>query len=153
MVIATVGAVGGGRWAAVGDGSGVASLGTGGVLASVGQTSMMKRTIQAGGVFLAASGMGVSEPVAVGALGVAVSLARFLDLEPLREEEEAGEEDGNGVGVNGDDHRSGLLGESNSSALVKVPGRGNRELLRIADGFLDEVEQLFVVIWEDMGWD
>jgi len=153
VVIATVGAVGGGRWAAVGDGSGVASLGTGGVLATMGRTSMMKRTIRAGGVFLGASGMGVSEPVAVGTLGVAVSLGRFLDLEPLGEEEEGGEEDGNVVGVNGDNHRSGLLGEPNSSALVKVPGRANRDLLRVVDGFLDEVEQLFVVIWEDVGWD
>jgi len=52
----------------------------------------------------------VSETVAVEALGVAVSLRRFLDFEPLQEEEEGGEEDGNVVGVNGDHHRSGLLG-------------------------------------------
>jgi len=114
---------------------------------------MMKRTIQAGGVLLDASGMGVSESITVGALGVAVSLGRYLDLEPLGEEEEGGEEDGNVVGVNGDNHRSGLLGEPNSSALVKVPGCANRDLFRVADGFLDEVEQLFVVVWEDVGWD
>jgi len=113
----------------------------------------MKRTIRAGGVFLGASGMGVSESVTVGALGVAVSLGRFLDLEPRGEAEEGGEEDGNIVGVNGDDHRSGLLGEPSSSALVKVPGRTNRDLLCVVDGFLDEVEQLFVVVWEDVGWD
>jgi len=83
VVIATVGAVGRGRGAAVGDGLGVASLGTGGVLAEMGRTSMMKRTIRAGGVFLGASGMGVSEPVTVGALGVTVSLGCFLDLESL----------------------------------------------------------------------
>jgi len=41
---------------------------------------MIKRTKGAGGVFLGASGMGVSEMVAVEALGVAVSLCRFLDL-------------------------------------------------------------------------
>ena len=63
------------------------------------------------------------------------------------------EENGNVVGVNGTKHRSGLLGEPNSSALVKVPGRANRDLLRVADGFLDEVEQLFVVVWEDVCWD
>jgi len=34
-------------------------------------------------VFLGASGMGVSEAVAVEVLGVAVSLRRFFDLEPL----------------------------------------------------------------------
>jgi len=153
MVIATVGAVGGGRGAAVGDGFGVATFGAGGVLATVGRTSMMKCTVWAGGVLLGASGIGVSKSIAVGALGVAVSLGHFLDFEPLGEEEEGGEEDGNVVGVNGDNHRSGLLGEPNSSALVKVPGRANRDLLRVADGFLDEVEQLFVVVWEDVGWD
>jgi len=44
---------------------------------------MMKRTVGAGGVLLGASGSGVSESIAGGALGVAVSLRRFLDLEPL----------------------------------------------------------------------
>jgi len=34
-------------------------------------------------MFLGTSGMGVSEAVAVEALGVAVSLRRFLDFEPL----------------------------------------------------------------------
>jgi len=140
VVITTVGAMGGGRETAAGDGLGIASLGAGGVLTLMGRTSMMKRTVRAGGVFLGASGMGVSESVTGGTLGVAVSLGRFLDLEPLGEEEEGGEEDGNVVGVNGDDHRSGLLGEPNSSALVKVPGRANRDLLRVVDGFLDEVE-------------
>jgi len=34
-------------------------------------------------VLLGASGMGVSEAIAVEALGVAVSLRRFLDFEPF----------------------------------------------------------------------
>jgi len=42
---------------------------------------MMKRTKGAGGVFLGASGMGVSESVAVGALGIAVGLGSLLDFE------------------------------------------------------------------------
>jgi len=41
----------------------------------------MKRTVGAGGLLLSASGRGVSESVAVGALGVAVSLSRFLNVE------------------------------------------------------------------------
>jgi len=94
MVVPTVGAVGGGGGAAVRDGPGVASFWAGEVLASVSPTSMMKRTVGAGGVLLGASGMGVSKSVALGALGVAVSLRRFHNLEPLREEEEGGEEDG-----------------------------------------------------------
>jgi len=85
----------------------------------------MKGTVCAGGVFLGASGRGVSKPVAVGALGVAVSLRRFLDLEPLGKEEDSWEEAWNLVGVDGANHRSGLLGEPSSSALVKVPGRTN----------------------------
>jgi len=57
------------------------------------------------------------------------------------------------MGVNRDNHRSGLLGEPTSSVLVKVPGRASRDLFRVVDGFFDEVEELFVVIWEDVGWD
>jgi len=83
MVVAAVGAVGRGRGAAVRDGLGVASLGAGRGLTSVCRTRMMKPTVGAGGMFLGASGRGVSESIAVGALGVAVSLHRFLDFEPL----------------------------------------------------------------------
>ena len=80
VVAATIGAVGGGGRAAPRDGLLVPSFGAGGVLAPVGRTSMMKCAIWARGVFLGASGSGVSEPVAVGALGVAVGLDDFLDL-------------------------------------------------------------------------
>ena len=44
---------------------------------------MMKSTVGAGGLLLGASGMGMSESIAIEALGVAVSLRRFLDFEPL----------------------------------------------------------------------
>jgi len=44
---------------------------------------MVKHTVGAGGVLLGASGISVSESIAVGPLGVAVSLRRFLDFEPL----------------------------------------------------------------------
>jgi len=44
---------------------------------------MVKCAIGASWVFLGASGMGVSETVAVKALGVAVSLRRFLAFELL----------------------------------------------------------------------
>ena len=81
LFITTVGALGGGGGTAAGDGLGIAALGAGGVLASRSRASMMNRTVGAGGVFLGASGRGVSESVAVGALGVAVSLRRFLEFE------------------------------------------------------------------------
>jgi len=82
-VVTPVGAKGGRGGAATGDGLGVAALGACGVLIYVSRARMMKRTVGAGGVFLGASGRGVSESVTVGALGIAVSLRRFLDFEPL----------------------------------------------------------------------
>ena len=88
MVITTFGAVGGGGGPPSRDSPGVAALVAGGVLASVSRASMMKCTIGACAVFLGASGSGVAKSVAVGTLGVAVSLRRFLDLELLGEEEE-----------------------------------------------------------------
>ena len=69
----------GGR--AVREGPGVASLGAGGVLLSLYQASVLKGTIGAGGVFLGASGRGVSEAVAVAGLGVATILRHFRDLD------------------------------------------------------------------------
>jgi len=61
---------------------------------------MMKRTKGAGGVFLGASGIGVSESVAVGALGIAVGLRSLLDFEMPREEEEGWGKNGNVVDPN-----------------------------------------------------
>jgi len=86
MVAPTVGVVGEGGGAAVGDGARVASLWAGGVLVSVRRTSMMKRMVGAGGVLLGASGMGVSEWVAVGALGVGVSQRRLSRFEKRKRE-------------------------------------------------------------------
>ena len=74
---------GGGGWAPAVDSLGVAALGAGGVLPSVSRASMMKRTVWGGGVFLGALGRGVSKSVAVGILGVAVSLRCLFDLEAL----------------------------------------------------------------------
>jgi len=42
---------------------------------------MMKRIVGAGVLLLGAMGRGVSESIAVGALGVALSLRRFLAFE------------------------------------------------------------------------
>ena len=83
MVAAAVGAAGGGGREAPRDGFLVSSLGTGGVLAAMGRTSMMKCAIWARGVFLGASGRCVSVSVAVGALGVAVGLDDFFDFAAL----------------------------------------------------------------------
>ena len=89
MVAAAVGAVGGGGRAAPGDGLLVPPLGAGGVLTSMGRTSMMKCAIWARGMFLGASGRCVSVSIAVGTLGVAIGLDDSLDLSALREEEDA----------------------------------------------------------------
>jgi len=61
---------------------------------------MVKWAIGASWMFPGASGMGVSEAVAVEAWGVALSLPRFRDFDPLCEDEVGEEEDGNVVGVN-----------------------------------------------------
>ena len=104
MVATAVGAVGGGGRTAARDGPGVASLGAGGVLASMCQTSMVKRTKGARGVGLFATLGGVAETVAVVALGVSVGVDGFLNLEPLGEEEEEWEEFLYVVGVDGHNH-------------------------------------------------
>ena len=88
--------------AAVGDRLLVASSGAGGVLTSVHRPSAMKQTIGARGMLLGAVGSRVAKTVAVGALCIAVCLDHLLDLEALGEEEEAGEELVNVVGVNRD---------------------------------------------------
>ena len=59
----------------------------------------------------------------------------------------------NVVGVSGDNHRSGQLGEPSSSGLVKVPGQANRDRLGVVDGVLDESKEMFVVVREDVGRD
>ena len=81
---------------------------------------------------LAALG-GVAQAVAVVALGVSVGVDSFLNLEPFGEEEEGGKEFMYVVGVDGDNHRSRLLGYSSSSVLVKVPGRTDLNRFRVED--------------------
>jgi len=81
VVITAVEAVGRGGGTAVRDSPGGASLGTSWVSASVSRVSMMKHTVGASGVFLGSSGRGVSNGIAVGTLGIVVSLCRFLNLE------------------------------------------------------------------------
>jgi len=150
VFVARIGAVRWGDGAAAGNGLRVAAFEACGVLAPMGRTIVVKCTVGAGGVFVGASGIGLSESVAVGALGVAVGLGSILDFETPREEEESGGEDGNVVRVNGDNDRCGLLGKPSSSVLVKVPGRANRDCLRVVDGVLDESKELFVVFWQDV---
>ena len=76
---------------------------------------------------------GVAETVAVVALGVTVGVDGFLNVEPFREEEEEREEFQKVVGVDRDNHRSRLFGYSNSSVLVKVPGRTDLDRFRVQD--------------------
>ena len=84
-----------------------------------GPNHVVKRTVGAGGVFLGASGIGVSESVAVGALGVAVGLRSLLDFETPPEEEERGSEDGNVVGVNGDNPEVACLESLAARSLLR----------------------------------
>ena len=134
MVAATVGAVGGGGWAVARNGPQVSSLRAGGVLASMGRTSMVKRTEGARGGGLLASLGGMAEAVAVVALGVVVGVDGFLNLQPFQEEKDGREEFLYVVGVDGDNHRSRLFGYSSSSVLVKIPGRTDLDRFRGEDG-------------------
>jgi len=61
--------------------------------------------------------------------------------------EEGWKGDGNVIGVDGHNHRSGLLGPPSSLVLVKVPGRTDLDFLRLVDGVFDESEEVFVVVW------
>ena len=67
--------------------------------------------------------------------------------------EEAGQEDWNVIGVDGDNHGSGLLGVTSSSVLVNIPGLDNGDLLHVVDRYFDDGEELVVVVWEVLGWD
>ena len=78
VVVPTVGAVRRGAGAEVEQGLVCATLGAGRVLVAGGRAGMMKRTPGRSGVFLGASGRGVSKSVAVGTFPLAVRLGRFL---------------------------------------------------------------------------
>jgi len=90
VVITTVRARRGGGRALVRNNFGVTAFGAGGVLVSVSRASMMKRRGGAGGVFLGASGRGMSESVAVGTLDVAVSLVFFSTLRRFEKRKRVG---------------------------------------------------------------
>jgi len=96
--------------------------GAGWILASVSRASMMKRTNGARGVGGGASLMGVSVSPAGLTLGGSGGGEGKFDLAFLREDDDPGSEGRNVEGVDGDNHRSGLLGLPRISARVKVPG-------------------------------
>jgi len=100
----------------------VPAPGAGGILPSVSRTSMVKRTNGARGVDGGASLMGMSVSPAVLTLGGSGGGGGKLDLEFLREDEDPCCEGRNVLGVDGNNHRSGLLGCPRISARVKVPG-------------------------------
>ena len=100
----------------------VPAPGAGWILASVSRASMVKRTNGARGVGGGASLMSVSESPAVLTLGGSGGGEGKFDLAFLREDDDRGSEGQNVLGVDGDNHRSGLLGLPRISARVKVPG-------------------------------
>ena len=83
---------------------------------------MVKCTNGARGVGGGASLMGVSVPPAVLTLGGSGGGEGKFDLAFLREDDDPSCEGRNIVGVDGDNHRSGLLGLPRISARVKGPG-------------------------------
>jgi len=83
---------------------------------------MVKRTNGARWVGGGASLMGVSVLPAIRTLGGSAGGEGKFKLKFLREDDDTRCEGGNVVGVNSDNHRSGLFGLPRISARVKVPG-------------------------------
>jgi len=100
----------------------VPAPGAGWILAPVSRASMVKRTNGARGVGGGASLMGVSVSPAVLTLGDSGGGEGKFDLAFLREDDDPGSEGRYVVGVDRDNHRSGLLGCPRISARLKVPG-------------------------------
>ena len=100
----------------------VPAPGAGWILTSVSRVSMMKRTDGACRVGGGASLMSVYVSSAISTLGGAPCREAKFDLALLREKDAAWNKGRNVLGVDGDNHRSGLLGAPRISARVKVPG-------------------------------
>jgi len=83
---------------------------------------MAKRTNGARGVGHGASLKGVSVCPTVLTLGGSIGSEGKFDLAFLREDEDPGSEGRYVLRVEGDNHRSGLLGVPRISVTVKVPG-------------------------------
>jgi len=121
VVVTPVAAMGGPGRATEWDWLIVSAPGAGGILTSVSRASMMKRTEWARQVGGGGSLMGVSVSPAVLTLGGSVGGVGKFDLALLGKDENRRCESGNVLGVDGDNHRSGLLGCSRISARVKLP--------------------------------
>jgi len=83
---------------------------------------MMKRTNGAPRVDGGACLMSVSISSTVSILGGSAGGEGKFDLAFLREDDDSGCEGQNVLGLDSDNHRSGLLGIPRMSARVKVPG-------------------------------
>jgi len=83
---------------------------------------MVKRTNGARRVGGGASLISVSVSPTVSTLGGSGGGEGKFDLAFLREDEDTRGKSGNVLGVDGDNHRSGLLGAPRISTRVKVPG-------------------------------
>jgi len=122
-VVVTAVAAMGGRGRATGwDWLMVSAPGAGGILTSVSRASMMKGTNGARRVGGGASLMGVSVSPTVSTLGGSGGGEGKFDLAFLGKDEDTRGKGGDVLGVDGDNHRSGLLGAPRISARVKVPG-------------------------------
>ena len=55
--------------------------------------------------------------------------------------------------VDGDNHRSGLLGALRISIRVKVPGRENRGRFVVEDGVANIWQEFLFILWEEAKWE
>jgi len=110
---------------------------------------MVKRTNGARGVGGWASLMGVSVSPAVLALGGSRGGEGKLNLAFLREDDDPGGKGRNVLGVDGDNHQSGLIGCPSISARVKVPSRENLGRFVVEDCLADIWEEFLFILREE----
>ena len=134
MVIPTVGAMGRGGGAAVGDGAEVALFGAGGVGAAVFRFSVVESADRADGVVVLAYRGGVAVPLTVAAAGGFVGGMGDLDFPFTREEKNVRAHLSSFLGGGGDYHGGGVLKGAGVGIWVEEAGGSDRKTFSIEDG-------------------
>ena len=137
VVVPTVGAVGGGGGAAIGDGADVAIFGAGGVGAAVLRFPVVESADRADGVVVLAYWGGVAVPLTVAATGGFVGGVGDFDLPLTREKENVGAYLPSFLGGGGDHHRGGVLEGAGVRVRVKKAGGSDCKAFGIEDGCLE----------------
>ena len=148
MVVPTVGAVGGGGGAAVGDGAEVAFFGAGGVGTAVFRFLVMEGADRADWIVVLADRCSMAVPLAVAAAGVLVGGVSNLDFPFTEEEENMRAHLPAFFGGGSHHHRGGVFEGSSVGVWVEEASGGDLKACGIEDGGLEINEQPFGVIRE-----